>query len=200
MLEKWGIYSFFFLGHMNSGSMYNFSFCFYSNDHLFWGALFPQTPSDSDQTRRIWLFVALQALQPQTPSPHKTQHPQTTLPLWRKRDGHQQIYQWKPASIPPQINFLCYIFTNPLPMAPCLALPQLLQPFSHPRYPCLRLSPLSFSPCCISPCPQPLIHASHLWPSGWEQVERQVIIQIFMSGSLCLEMFPGGVVTLRKKL
>lgn len=98
----------------------------------------------------------------------------------------------------PKLNFLSYIFTNPLPMTPCLALPQLLQLFSRPQYPCLRLSLLSFSPCCISPCPQPLIHTSYLWPSGWEQVEKQVIIEIFMSGSLCLEIFPGGVVTLRK--
>lgn len=175
MLEKWGIYSFFFFGHMSSGSMYNFSFCFYSNDHLFWGALFPQTPSDSDQTRCIWLFVALQ---PRTHSLHKTQHPQTTLPLCRKSEGHREICQWKPASNLAKINFfMLYFYKSPTPAHDSMPCPLSTPPeFSRLKYPRLRLSPLSFSPCCISPCPQPLIHASHLWPSGWEQVERQVII------------------------
>lgn len=158
MLEKWGIYSFFF-SHMNSGSMYNFSFCFYSNDHLFWGALFPQTPSDSAQTRCIWLFVAVQCLQARTkPSTHKPPFLCEGRAMDTKRFADESLLPSYP-----KLNFLCYICTNPLPRTPCLALPQLLQPFSRPKYPRLRLS---LSPCCISPCPQPLIHASHLWPSG----------------------------------
>lgn len=158
MLEKWGIYSFFFFGHMNSGSMYNFSFCFYSNDHLFWGALFPQTPSDSDQTRRIWLFVALQCLQPRTHSPHKTQHPQTTLPLWGKSDGHQEICQWKPASILPQIKFfILYFYKSPahdsMPCPPSTPPAVLTPPVPLPQaQPAQLLSLLHFS---LSPALNP---------------------------------------------
>lgn len=162
MLEKWGIYSFFF-SHMNSGSMYNFSFCFYSNDHLFWGALFPQTPSDSDQTRCIWLFVVLQRLQPQTHSLHKTQHPQTTLPLWRRRGGHQEICQWKPPSILPQMKFLMlYFYKSPAhgsmpcpPSTPAAVLtPQVPLPQAQPpQLLCLLHLPL---PPALNPCLPPL--------------------------------------------
>lgn len=152
---------FLFFGQMSSGSMYNFSFCFYSNGHLFWGILFPQTPSDSDQTLSL-LLKGLCCVCSHGP----TAHMKSRIMMDTNR------FPVKTCSHPSQNRIFYGIF---------LQFPHLC-PWLHPLLSLISSStaalgsPLSFSPHCISSCPQPLIHSSHLWSSDWEQVGRQMTV------------------------
>lgn len=154
MLEKWGIYSFFSVTWIQGQCTISLFVSIPMTTYF--GVLYSPKPHLT-LLKLADLALCCCAMSAGT---HKTQHPQTTLPLWGKSHGHQEICQLKPASILPQINFfMLYLYKSPaqdsLPCPPstppAVLTPQVPLPQAQP----LSLLHFPLSPA-LNPCFLPL--------------------------------------------
>lgn len=181
MQEKWGIYSFFRSDELRVNVQFLFLFLFQWPSILLcvFFSFFFISPNSIQLIKPTasgsLLPKALCSVHSHVPTAHTNPStPQT--PLWKKGEEQQEI--WKRAHTLTKILYSTFYFYSPLNPCPWLLpwLSLISSSCSHALSILAQGSPLMSSPCCVFSCPQASSHISHLWPSGWEQVEKQVVI------------------------